>query len=389
MLNYYQDREINPVPIDLSDKAAWDSHVAKRRNLYERHLGIPLALLRDRSVLEFGCNSGENALVLAEFGANLTLVEPHGMVLPRLKNFFQSFGLEDRILHLLEQEMDTFQTEETYDLVVAEGFLNHLDNCDEMLTKICGLLAPHGMGVVSLDDRFGHFVELTRKVVFWRALRLEGIHDGHSPESLEIAKRLYGQDFGQINASRPFEAWWQDVLLNPFVGWKYLWTYQQLLPLLEDAGCAFYSSSPKWAMGESYDWYKNVSDGPSVHKSMLQQWNEEFPFFLTGLRPDGWNSKPASGSVVQAVSDLILQISDYVSEPDYSVDSIEYPALLDDYLTSLGDPRLVRFNTDMRSVFQALQADSTEDLISAYKNAEYLRTLWGAPCHYICFTRSG
>ena len=77
LLEYYRKNVFNPVPISVEDHKIWNAHVAKRRNLYERHLGIPLPLLRDRSVIEFGCNSGENSLVLAMHGANLTLVEPN------------------------------------------------------------------------------------------------------------------------------------------------------------------------------------------------------------------------------------------------------------------------------------------------------------------------
>ncbi len=100
-LAYYQQNRFNPVPIALEDQSAWELHLAKRRNLYERHLGIPLSLLSGRSVLGFGCNSGENALVLASVGANLTLVEPNGQVLPRLKALFKKFALDKRIVALM------------------------------------------------------------------------------------------------------------------------------------------------------------------------------------------------------------------------------------------------------------------------------------------------
>ena len=57
-LDYYQRNNFNPVPIDVEIPKGWESQLAKRRNLYERHLGIPLSLLKGRDVLEFGCNSG-------------------------------------------------------------------------------------------------------------------------------------------------------------------------------------------------------------------------------------------------------------------------------------------------------------------------------------------
>ena len=83
-----QQERFNPVPISVEDSAIWQSHWAKRINLYQRHLRIPFSLLRNRSVLEIGCNSGENALVLASVGANLTLIEPNDQVRPRIETIF-------------------------------------------------------------------------------------------------------------------------------------------------------------------------------------------------------------------------------------------------------------------------------------------------------------
>ena len=62
ILEYYQSHQINPVPIKVEDRNVWESHQVKRQNLYERQLKMPVALFHDHSVIEIGCNSGENAL---------------------------------------------------------------------------------------------------------------------------------------------------------------------------------------------------------------------------------------------------------------------------------------------------------------------------------------
>src|SRR5438477_6019319 len=98
LLTYYQTNNFNPVAIGIEHNAdAWKAHFAKRVNLYARHLRMPLGLIDGKSVLEFGCNSGENALVLAALGADLTLVEPNTQVWPRLRSLFEGFHLQDRI----------------------------------------------------------------------------------------------------------------------------------------------------------------------------------------------------------------------------------------------------------------------------------------------------
>lgn len=123
LLDYYRQNCFNPVPIELEDQKEWESHCAKRFNLYQRHLGIPLSLLHGRSIIEFGCNSGENALVLATFGAKLTLVEPNEQVLSRLRKLFQKLGLEKSIVELSQKDIEQFDSGTLYDVVIAEGFL--------------------------------------------------------------------------------------------------------------------------------------------------------------------------------------------------------------------------------------------------------------------------
>ena len=97
---------------------------------------MPLALLSGRSVLEFGCNSGENALVLASVGADLTLVEPNEQVQLRLKDLFKTFGLEDRVVEVSTDDIESFESTSLYDVVLAEGFLCQVPNRDVMLEKI-------------------------------------------------------------------------------------------------------------------------------------------------------------------------------------------------------------------------------------------------------------
>ena len=389
LLAYYQQSRFNPVPIALESQTAWESHCAKRLNLYQRHLGIPFSLLHDRSVLEFGCNTGENALVLASVGANLTLVEPNEQAFPRLKALFKKFGLEERIVALLQEDVDSFEPKTHYNLVLAEGFLFTLPNRDEMVQKIGSLLVPGGLAVISFNDRYGGLLEMTRRMLLWRACQLAEVDDVHSQASLELARRLYWQDFEQLNASRPFEPWWKDVLVNPLFGSPHLWTwsYPELLTLVERAGCEFYSSSPKWGSIEHFAWYKNVLDAKSRHQRLLDEWSKVFLFFLTGLRPSNGEFEPATAEVVDSVSKVVAQISEYTTIPGRPADSVLYPSLLDEYFSKSKDSRLRRFNSEMKKLYETVKSCQLDDLLSAYHRTKYVRNLWGAPYHYMCFNK--
>ncbi|MEG4166771.1 MULTISPECIES: methyltransferase domain-containing protein [unclassified Microcoleus] len=386
LLQYYQENKFNPVPIPLGTTSDWDSHFAKRHNLYQRHLGIPLSLLKCCSVLEFGCNSGENALVLASVGANLTLVEPNDQVFPRLKALFQHFGLQERIVELVQTGIDSFESETRYDIVLAEGFLYTLPNRDSLLLKISKLLNPGGFAVVAFGDRCSLFLEMVRRMVLWRAYQLQGINDVHSDEALNLAKRFYGEDFAQLNASRPFEVWWKDTMVCPFLSSAYHWSYPEILSILERAGCEFYSSSPQWGSMNHFNWYKNVLDTQSRHSQLLKNWASVFPFFLTGLSPSDceWQSAPCE--VINSVVALVAKLADYTI--DSSVESIVYPDSLNEYLSESKDIRLQQLNLEMNNLYKAIKSARLEELLSAYHETKWVRELWGTPQHYICFTKS-
>lgn len=386
LLDYYRQNRFNPVPIALEDKTAWESHCAKRLNLYQRHLGIPLSLLRDRSVVEFGCGSGENALVLASVGARLTLVEPNEQVLPQLKALFKKFGLESRIAAFLTQDINSFESETTYDIVLAEGFLYTLPNRDEIILKIGHLLAPGGLAVISFNDRYGGLLEMTKRLLLWRACRLADV-DVHSEASRELAEKLFGRDFARLNASRPFSAWWKDTLVNPLYTSQYLWSYPEVLPPVAQAGGEFYASSPRWSFSDHFTWYKNMPDNETRRQRLLDDWAMAFPYFLTGLPLSGSGNEPATSKVIKAVSKLVARISEYTASADCPIDTVVYPPELDDYLEKSGDSGTRRFNSEMKKLYQTISTGSLDDLVDNYHGTELVRNLWGVPYHYLCFSK--
>jgi len=197
LLEYYQEHELNPVPIDVEDHLGWKDHVIKRRNLYEKHLMLPTACFRDRSVIEFGCNSGENALYLAALGARLTLVEPNGQVLPRLRDLFERFGLDSRIEALVNTDIAGFEANQQYDVMLAEGFLSALAERDQAALKLCSLVKPGGLGVISFDDRYGSLMELLRQMIFgglgnWPRLRIRTVSNRWSWRADYLRRILVG-----------------------------------------------------------------------------------------------------------------------------------------------------------------------------------------------------
>ncbi len=284
--------------------------------------------------------------------------------------------------------MVSFESKKLYGLVLAEGFLYTLSNRDEVVRKIGSLLAPGGLAVISFNDRYGSLLEITKRMILWRACQLAKLDDVHSEASLELARRLFQEDFAKLNASRPFEVWWKDVLVSPFWASVYLWSYPELLPLVEDVDCEFYSSSPKWVSIDHFTWYKNVLDRKIRHQGILDNWSRIFPFFLTGLPPSNEGMEAATSEVVDSVAELMAQIAGYTTTLNSSVESMLYPSVLDGYFGKSKDSRLFHFNSEMKNLYEAVKCCQLDDLISAYHRTKYVRNLWGVPYHYICFSKS-
>jgi predicted O-methyltransferase YrrM len=383
VLDYYKSNHFNPVPIFVEERAALERHVCKRQNLYARHLGIPLSLLRGARVLEFGPNSGENALVLALFGARLTLVEPNDQVLPRLEALFKKFGVAQQIEALHCTGIAEYDGQERYDLVIAEGFLYALSNRDAMFRKCIRYVRPGGLGVISFNDVHGGFLEFLRRAIVCRVCALSGITDLQSAESIQEAKRLFGEDFARLNASRPFEAWCTDTLVAPFYGTDFCWSFPTILATLSEQQCTFHSSSPLWATDEHYNWYKNVHGSSERYQSLLQNWKAKLSYFVTGIQPDP-DDKPDEGACA-AVQRTVSGLSAATRAPDPQLLVPDYPEEFRDYLASRSNPRVQICNKELGDIFEALKSSEAAAVRAAYARSSILRRLWGTPYHYVSF----
>jgi len=388
LLGYYQQSRFNPVPISLETPQAWHAHCARRRNLYERHLSIPLALIRDKTVLEFGCNTGENSLVLASLGAKLTLVEPNEQAHEALYCNFKRFHLESQIAQVVPASINEFQSSDQFDLVIAEGFLYTLPNRDSMLQKVCSFVKPGLLGVVSFNDVCGCFLEMLRRAVLRRSCQLSGIADWGSERGLSIAEELFLEDFRALPASRPFQAWWKDTLVNPFLAYDFLWDYHRIIPLLGSVDCHFWACSPKWVMTDAFAWYKSVSDLSARAQELLTSWPEKLTYFLFGHPFSTSRVSSPEPVIIGEVYRLVREWSDFSLTQGTHPSSMLLPDRLYAFLEQNQDERIQRLCRELRQVSLAMQQDSMDMLRVAYHNANELRRSWGAAYHYLAFQKS-
>lgn len=384
MVDFYQAQAFNPVYIPVEEQCVWDSHVLKRRNLYDRHLGLPISLLEGRSVLEFGCNSGENSLVLAASGARLTFVEPNHQVLPRLSELFGRMGFQDQIQAIYQTDIQGFETTDTFDVVIAEGFISTLPNREDALRKILGLTKPMGFGVISYNDLCGGLLEMLKRAVLHRTYSLRNIEDLQSDQALRIAEELFLEDFQKLNASRPFETWWRDTMVVPVYTDRHLWSFPAILAMLEAGGASVHGTSPRWSSAEDFAWYKNAPTPEQLNAELLVEWKRHLAYFITGLTLPPAAATDALIADVEGLVRNLSQLAEGEIEPASLAPKGE--GLLA-YLRSIQDSRCERIAQELSELFRLLAGASSEQLLAGYHRSTEVRGSWGTAYHYLCFRK--
>ena len=383
LLDYYRDHNLNPVPIAIDTENEWNEHVKKRRNLYERHLKIPLSFFSEKDVIEFGCNSGENSLYLAYLGAKLTLVEPNEKVHPRLMKLFRSHNKEESISKLLPLGIDEFRSTVKYDIVIAEGFLNALKNRDEALRNICRLVKEGGFGIITEDDRYGCFVECLRQLTLKRICELSEV-DYHSEESLKIAIHLFGEEYDKLNTTRPIRTWWKDAIVSPFNTGEFLWSFLDVITILEEENCEFWSSSPSWSSIDSFQWYKNHVATRDRHNALKKNFETILPYILTGICEDLGKFAPATNTMISNFAKFVNAAAKYTTSDDSSF-NVSLPDGLIQFLRSGNSHSFKLLSDDIGGLFKSLMQPNPRKIREYYNNTKKLKYLWGNTMFYVVF----
>lgn len=105
--------------------------------------------LRGKRVLDIGAGTGENSLVLAALGANVTAIDISPQSLEVLRKRAELSGLSGRI-ETICKPLEEWHPQESFDIVWVQAFLHHvLSNLEFVLTQLKRLAGPHGRVIIS------------------------------------------------------------------------------------------------------------------------------------------------------------------------------------------------------------------------------------------------
>jgi SAM-dependent methyltransferase len=247
---YYAAQGVSVSYRNLQSDAELAAHAAWREALYSEMLGLPPAFFRGLHVGEFGPDTGENALCFARWGARLTLAEPNAKAHAVIRAYFNRFRLDSQLLALSDATLETIDAGVRFDFINAEGFVGSIRPPELWLAAVDRLLAPQGLFLVSYFERSGAWMEQVANALARVLAHRTGL------ELAAAAEAVVGAKWRRIAHTRPFAAWFMDVVENPFARRAYQFDAGELLSLAAERGFRLHSSVPQYRDPLWIGWYK-------------------------------------------------------------------------------------------------------------------------------------
>ena len=394
LYEYYGRQRLLPTFANLGDEAAVAAYEQGRERLFSDRLGLPVRVFAGARVLEFGSDTGENALCFARWGAQMTIVEPNERAHEAVRHYFERYAPPGRLEGIVSADVLGFSGERIYDAIVAEGFIYTVRPTRAWLDAFAALVQDGGLVVVSYYERHGALIELAMKALYQGARRIAG-----RPGD-ETARRLFSAKWDSIPHTRTFESWTMDVLENPFVRTRWFIDARELLEEADAAGFDLYSSWPVYRDPLEIAWHKAPLDRARrlagarghVERSVLGYVCGESAFLTGG---------PAAVAALSARIDEALDAIDATMDAETryreAAEALERldAALLEAPLlgdrnaacSEEGRARARRLIACLREGFSALARGDVETVENMTRANPAFIAGWGLPAHFAAFRR--
>ncbi len=375
--DYYSTQAIRPTHADFSSDTELSRYETLRKNAFYR-LMFPPALFSGKTVLEFGPDTGENSLIFALWGAQLTLVEPNQAAHAYIRSYFAKFGQQSQLGALVAASLLEYTPDKKYDIIDAEGFIYTVQPTSAWVQKTAECLAPEGFLIISYTTPHGGYIELLTKAIYQRVASLCG-------EGLETAEKIFTPRWNTIQHTRKFASWFMDVIKNPFVRNQYFIDPAELLKQMHDGGFRLYSSWPNYRDTLAMQWLKAPYDQQAEMQASLAFVEQSRLSHLLGRQC----FIPKISSVLSGQLTKLVQLTDGLID-DSSAWS-EALACVERIADLLRNTPGVDYASaceilDMsQSIFQLIGLAQPDRLIEFCRTDPVFLKTWGMPNHYAIF----
>ena len=391
LFDYYAAQDIFPTYSGFESADGLRRHEYLRRRAFADKLKLPARSLRGARLIEFGPDTGENALVFAQWGASCTLVEPNVKAHAKVREYFARFGLSDGLEQIIEADISQFagrpEAARQYDLVIAEGFIYTVKPESVWINLFHDLLVDEGQAVFSFYDPASCVTELMLK-----AVHAAGCRKTDLPRR-DVAHRLFATKWASIAHRRSLDSWIMDVLENPFVRLAYFLDARELCRSMREAGFSLYSAWPGYDDSLDVHWFKKLQAPDDRLRSQQR--------FIERSRLGHLFGK--SIFIVDDSLDVERLWKDLVGITDGLIDGVDAAAaargdaLLAELDGLVQSPRVMAPATDRaeahalaesyRRLLRVITSGTFDELTDFCNTDQAFIREWGVPNHYAVFTR--
>lgn len=387
--DYYLTQTIRPTYADFGTNTELSKYAELRKNVFHR-LSFPPALFSGKRVLEFGPDTGENALVFAQWGAHLTLVEPNQQAHAYIRNYFSQFQLNDHLDDVIAASLLEFSAQRKFDIIVAEGFIYTIQPTSAWVKKTGEYLESEGFLIISHMELYGAFIELLTKAIYQQVAR-----DPNFGANIETAKRLFLPKWNSVNHTRTFDSWFMDVIENPFVRMKYFIDPVELLRDMHAGGFRLHSSWPNYRDTLAMQWIKaplNPEDEILAAISFVEQSRLSHLLGCKCFAPEITREQIDSLTLLMQVTDGLIddRSREACATAGNCINNI------DDLIKKMNTVSVTKHEdlnvasevvAMIRTVFQLMDMDDVNLLVEFCRNDKTFISTWGMPNHYAIFQR--
>ena len=309
LFQYYERQDVLPTFGNFKGPDDLHRYAEGRRRFFRDRLLLPPRMFRDAELLEFGPDSGENAMVFGQWGANLTLVEPNSRALGQIRKYFEQFNLAAQLKELVPADVAGFRCERQFDVIDAEGFIYTIQPTESWLSIFASLLRPDGYGIISYYERYGGLFELTLKAIHAAVKVLSG------KPSTESAELVFKAKWDSIPHTRAFASWVMDVLENPFVRIGYFLDASKLVRQTHAQGFATHSSWPTYADPLSITWHKAETPSEVLVDRSVRHLERSRLSFASGRKMYLAGDAAAVDQIAGGLDRLVADVDALIDDP--------------------------------------------------------------------------
>jgi 2-polyprenyl-3-methyl-5-hydroxy-6-metoxy-1,4-benzoquinol methylase len=335
------------------------------KELFQYRLRLPTQFFNGKSVVDFGCGTGEIEMFLGEWGARVKGIDLNEESITRAKTLANQFNLTDKLDFAVGNVL-TDIPEGIFDFVMSLGVIPHVADPQQLLDNMVSCTPINGILVLG-------YIEQAGMVQRWFHREIINAISGKDEKEIEhLAMTLFGDHIQRSvdRGGRSAKSIIFDYLVNPHYQALRL---PDLVSYFEQKGFRYYSSWPiaDWPFcmnSTATEQLSLVNEAYDAFSAILElRWlfaQSEDEDFYSGL---GFNS-PNAHSFAQNTRSLVDMLEATLNENE-DIDVDKYQNLLE----HIQQDASICLNTFKENISKML-AGSFQDLENALRLLSQLRS---------------